>query len=118
MKGYTSRDVAKLLGLTVAQVRGFARDGFLTPGRGRSEEHTSELQSQSNLVCRLLLEKKKKQQADTLVVIYAKRLLDVHGYVNLCVHTVTHLQLATMSFTTPYTDSHTHWTSVFHTCQT
>src|SRR2546427_1698780 len=28
----------------------------------RSEEHTSELQSQSNLVCRLLLEKKKKKQ--------------------------------------------------------
>src|SRR2546430_8901564 len=28
---------------------------------GRSEEHTSELQSQSNLVCRLLLEKKKIQ---------------------------------------------------------
>src|SRR2546430_12646013 len=28
----------------------------------RSEEHTSELQSQSNLVCRLLLEKKKKQE--------------------------------------------------------
>src|SRR2546427_6978975 len=27
-------------------------------GEGRSEEHTSELQSQSNLVCRLLLEKK------------------------------------------------------------
>src|SRR2546427_4509838 len=27
----------------------------------RSEEHTSELQSQSNLVCRLLLEKKKKK---------------------------------------------------------
>src|SRR2546427_6120508 len=31
----------------------------------RSEEHTSELQSQSNLVCRLLLEKKKKQQHKT-----------------------------------------------------
>src|SRR5438270_13780664 len=29
-------------------------------GLERSEEHTSELQSQSNLVCRLLLEKKKK----------------------------------------------------------
>src|SRR5438270_2315260 len=28
----------------------------------RSEEHTSELQSQSNLVCRLLLEKKKKKK--------------------------------------------------------
>src|SRR2546427_1134072 len=32
---------------------------------GRSEEHTSELQSQSNLVCRLLLEKKKKQTGST-----------------------------------------------------
>src|SRR2546427_9257497 len=30
----------------------------------RSEEHTSELQSQSNLVCRLLLEKKKKNTID------------------------------------------------------
>src|SRR5688572_31066581 len=32
------------------------------PRRRRSEEHTSELQSQSNLVCRLLLEKKKKHE--------------------------------------------------------
>src|SRR2546427_8218195 len=32
-------------------------------GRARSEEHTSELQSQSNLVCRLLLEKKKLLQS-------------------------------------------------------
>src|SRR2546427_3212033 len=31
-------------------------------GSHRSEEHTSELQSQSNLVCRLLLEKKKKNK--------------------------------------------------------
>src|SRR5260370_16332613 len=31
---------------------------------GRSEEHTSELQSHLNLVCRLLLEKKKKKQHD------------------------------------------------------
>src|SRR3989475_13015560 len=31
----------------------------------RSEEHTSELQSQSNLVCRLLLEKKKKKSKNT-----------------------------------------------------
>src|SRR2546430_6714960 len=30
----------------------------------RSEEHTSELQSQSNLVCRLLLEKKKKKHTE------------------------------------------------------
>src|SRR2546430_4264490 len=34
----------------------------LTADTGRSEEHTSELQSQSNLVCRLLLEKKKKKK--------------------------------------------------------
>src|SRR2546430_12515865 len=37
---------------------------FLDHARLRSEEHTSELQSQSNLVCRLLLEKKKKKKAD------------------------------------------------------
>src|SRR2546430_9107470 len=35
------------------------RDRGRLRGRHRSEEHTSELQSQSNLVCRLLLEKKK-----------------------------------------------------------
>src|SRR2546430_5933942 len=34
-------------------------------GSSRSEEHTSEPQSQSNLVCRLLLEKKKKQHRHT-----------------------------------------------------
>src|SRR6266571_8354593 len=33
--------------------------GEIDDGRGRSEEHTSELQSHVNLVCRLLLEKKK-----------------------------------------------------------
>src|SRR5688572_32031053 len=36
---------------------------------GRSEEHTSELQSQSNLVCRLLLEKKKKKKKKTKQII-------------------------------------------------
>src|SRR3989442_10519269 len=33
-KGYLSQGVAKLLGLALAQVRAYARDGFLTPGRG------------------------------------------------------------------------------------
>src|SRR5260370_7662393 len=33
----------------------------------RSEEHTSELQSHLNLVCRLLLEKKKKNKTDTVL---------------------------------------------------
>src|SRR2546430_17282290 len=39
------------------------KDKLVRPGKValRSEEHTSELQSQSNLVCRLLLEKKKHQ---------------------------------------------------------
>src|SRR2546430_12355462 len=41
------------------------------PGAGprRSEEHTSELQSQSNLVCRLLLEKKKKKSQIRHIII-------------------------------------------------
>src|SRR2546430_3107924 len=42
---------------------------FLRPRRNgayRSEEHTSELQSQSNLVCRLLLEKKKTKSDNTV----------------------------------------------------
>src|SRR2546427_7062142 len=46
-----------------------ARSGLVTrpramPGSVRSEEHTSELQSQSNLVCRLLLEKKKTKDRE------------------------------------------------------
>src|SRR2546430_12951749 len=39
--------------------RGSDQKRALEEEQGRSEEHTSELQSQSNLVCRLLLEKKK-----------------------------------------------------------
>src|SRR2546427_7445033 len=50
--------------------RAISAAGWLTPStraspkrtRRRSEEHTSELQSQSNLVCRLLLEKKKQSE--------------------------------------------------------
>src|SRR5690242_20762559 len=40
-----------------------ARDLFVFQSLQRSEEHTSELQSHVNLVCRLLLEKKKKTSA-------------------------------------------------------
>src|SRR5256885_7696062 len=39
---------------------GGCADGKDLGAKGRSEEHTSELQSPCNLVCRLLLEKKKK----------------------------------------------------------
>src|SRR5438093_10195433 len=41
-----------------------AEDGL--SGAARSEEHTSELQSLTNLVCRLLLEKKKKQTRNNI----------------------------------------------------
>ena len=50
---------------TRGDVRGGGRKPYRQKGtgrarQGRSEEHTSELQSPSNLVCRLLLEKKKR----------------------------------------------------------
>src|SRR2546427_4307321 len=51
--------------LGVEHVEGELGEGHRHRGGGRadrSEEHTSELQSQSNLVCRLLLEKKKKKK--------------------------------------------------------
>src|SRR6266850_6111072 len=41
------------------------------PSRARSEEHTSELQSPCNLVCRLLLEKKKKNLNN--LIFYKKK---------------------------------------------
>src|SRR2546430_1055411 len=43
-------------------LRGKARPVLKESEKDRSEEHTSELQSQSNLVCRLLLEKKNKKK--------------------------------------------------------
>src|SRR2546427_2696358 len=55
-------------------------------GVGRSEEHTSELQSQSNVVCRLLLEKKKRMKEERRgranLLAKAKKgtaAVDVHG---------------------------------------
>src|SRR5437870_13238787 len=42
--------------------RRFTRPLFKVPSEERSEEHTSELQSRGHLVCRLLLEKKKKNK--------------------------------------------------------
>src|SRR2546427_2715623 len=47
-------------------------------GHFRSEEHTSELQSQSNLVCRLLLEKKKKKKREENILVQRKNV--VHNY--------------------------------------
>src|SRR3712207_8545667 len=49
-------------------VVGFARLGGSAVGIVRSEEHTSELQSRQYLVCRLLLEKKKKKKLQLVSV--------------------------------------------------
>src|SRR5438034_8579106 len=54
--------VAFLRGQTTAMSEHDAFGPSLRRQRVRSEEHTSELQSHSDLVCRLLLEKKKKKQ--------------------------------------------------------
>src|SRR5438093_7761294 len=65
-----SSDLASDLPLPVSRRR-FARRSRSANGTPlaspRSEEHTSELQSLTNLVCRLLLEKKKKKQETLLV---------------------------------------------------
>src|SRR5687768_17895892 len=54
--------VETLEGVGLALEAGAELGGFAPRGR-RSEEHTSELQSRLHLVCRLLLEKKKKQHS-------------------------------------------------------
>src|SRR5690349_23210594 len=48
----------------------FSAAGALVTWRLRSEEHTSELQSRRDLVCRLLLEKKKHKKKLTEVALY------------------------------------------------
>src|SRR5260221_9003227 len=40
---------------------------------GRSEEHTSELQSHSDLVCRLLLEKKKEKRKSLNIIMFSEK---------------------------------------------
>src|SRR5688572_30437936 len=50
----------------------------------RSEEHTSELQSQSNLVCRLLLEKKKTRQRNKVTVVQQVRIAGNRRHASIC----------------------------------
>src|SRR2546430_6815025 len=54
-------------GLGARAVRAAPGSSHAAGSQHRSEEHTSELQSQSNLVCRLLLEKKKKKNIIALL---------------------------------------------------
>src|SRR2546427_1877681 len=60
--GIVARPVRRCVAPDQPQRRGATRRADPGP---RSEEHTSELQSQSNLVCRLLLEKKKQTYTET-----------------------------------------------------
>src|SRR2546430_4926019 len=55
--------------------------GLQKKNNQRSEEHTSELQSQSNLVCRLLLEKKKKYDELNQKQSWHPQLHRMHGLV-------------------------------------
>src|SRR2546430_7505391 len=60
---------------TAGSGAGADRPATAGDGLARSEEHTSELQSQSNLVCRLLLEKKKKKTLSTKAGSYLRALM-------------------------------------------
>src|SRR5258708_9871036 len=63
-----ARDASTRWTLTEARLCGLYRGSWRSRESppARSEEHTSELQSPDHLVCRLLLEKKKKRHADLL----------------------------------------------------
>src|SRR2546430_9408002 len=60
------QDAISLVVLHLGVRQGRAQGEGARTAHARSEEHTSELQSQSNLVCRLLLEKKKKNPVRTI----------------------------------------------------
>src|SRR5262249_62316577 len=69
---YTTLFRSRADGPGVAARRGGGDPGR-HPGERRSEEHTSELQSLTNLVCRLLLEKKKKNKTTHRWFLYKRR---------------------------------------------
>src|SRR2546430_4840455 len=64
-------------GLTFRNVSPNCKPVLLEP---KSEEHTSELQSQSNLVCRLLLEKKKHREVASAIVTRNRTPHDVNVF--------------------------------------
>src|SRR5256885_12467507 len=68
LKVLDGEDLAAEMGPIVTRAAHDRISGYIDLGvKERSEEHTSELQSPCNLVCRLLLEKKKKVNIRTLI---------------------------------------------------
>src|SRR5690606_39404558 len=61
--------IAKQAGFTIEEMRQLFREREASEPFSRSEEHTSELQSCENLVCRLLLEKKKVDDVNLCIAI-------------------------------------------------
>src|SRR5947199_4560235 len=83
LSGWTSRQIAEAFGVREDTVRFW-----------RSEEHTSELQSLRHLVCRLLLEKKKKKnnRYEQLRNSY------IHSKTNLCIHIQLHSTCSELTY--------------------
>src|SRR5438094_3396666 len=67
--GRADEDLGQVVGGIVRQSLDQAEATVVLSPRRRSEEHTSELQSPYDLVCRLLLEKKKKKQKHYSITI-------------------------------------------------
>src|SRR2546427_8511830 len=79
----TSQDLMQFLAGLREREQLFVEIGGLEDEPKRSEEHTSELQSQSKLVCRLLLEKKKKKKKNTYRELQQKRVAISHAAVRV-----------------------------------
>src|SRR5256886_11427306 len=78
-------DLVAEIDALVADVDARPGDQLLDLALTRSEEHTSELQSQSNLVCRLLLEKKKKTKCGSSHRSIAHETLHLAACTTTCV---------------------------------
>src|SRR2546422_6832695 len=70
-----------------AHASGCKRMGLRPVRRMRSEEHTSELQSRLHLVCRLLLEKKKKKNLTCVIHMYQLSVSDINVTRTVCLRT-------------------------------
>src|SRR2546430_3199387 len=78
---YTTLFRSRMPGVRAAsesEIGTFSELQIVRPALDRSEEHTSELQSQSNLVCRLLLEKKERDD-DPVVRVLEVEEVEVSG---------------------------------------